>query len=245
MKQVNYSILIISVVTIWWLTINVFDIPNYLLPSPLEVLMVFQEDAGQISQQTSVTLVQWLIGMCISIVIGFLLAGSCFRWQRIGKLVNPVLIVSQSIPYLAFAPLLLLWLGLGMTPKIVLVVLSCSFPIALALEQGLQEARKEFHVVVTMLKMKKPLRHVYLPASLPHFFTGLKLSASYAFVSTVMAELIGSEKGLGIYMTRAQTSYRVDRVMAAVIVIVFISLMTTIVVDTVQKKVVFWDKVRK
>ena len=239
--------MIVAFIILWEALVRTLQIPDYLVPGVWQVARVFFEDAATLFSQTAYTFVEWIVGVCLSILIGVAVALACFRWRRVRDTFGPILIVSQSVPYLAFAPLLLIWLGLGMTPKIVLVVLSCAFPVALALDEGLQKSRAEFHVVVSMMKLKwsRALRHVYFPAAMPQLFTGLKISASYAFVSTVMAELIGSESGLGIYLTRAQASYRTDRVVAAVVVIVVISIMTTYVVDQVKLRVVFWDSVRK
>lgn len=240
-------LLLIFVWLLWEFAVYALKMPDYLLPTPRQVFSVFGEDASILFHQTLHTIIEWLIGLFVSIILGFCFALACFRFKPVHDFFSPLLIVSQTIPFLAIAPLLLIWLGLGMAPKIVLVVLSCSFPIALALEEGLQQGRQTFHLIVAMIKLPwiSAVRHVYLPAALPHFFTGLKISASYAFVSTVMAELIGSEKGLGIYLTRAQSSYRTDRVVAAILVTIAVSLLNTLVVDLLRRRIVFWDSTRK
>lgn len=222
-------------------------IPDHLVSSPWGVWQTLVSDAPVIAEQTRFTLMEWLVGLVISLLCGFGIAVACFASRRVRDVLMPVLIVSQSVPYIAFAPLLLIWLGLGMAPKIVLVALSCAFPIALSLEEGLRKGFEEFRLVVAMIKLDR-LRafwNVYLPSALSDFFTGLKMSASYAFVSTVMAEFIGSESGLGIYMTRAQSAYRADRVIAAVVIIISISLFTAWLVDRLKARVVFWQVARK
>jgi ABC-type nitrate/sulfonate/bicarbonate transport system permease component len=232
---------------LWEIMTRLLGLPAYLIPAPSAVFATAWADAEVIFSQSLVTVFQWVVGLVFSIGIGFGLAVACFRWRRVRAVLSPVLMISQTIPYLAFAPLLLIWLGLGMAPKIVLVVLSCAFPIAVALQDGFDRSLKEFHVVVAMIKLRwrEAFRHVYLPAALPDFFTGLRMTAAYAFVSTVMAELIGSERGLGIYLTRAQASYRTDRVVAAVGIIVVVSLLTTWAVDRIRTRVVFWQAARK
>lgn len=223
------------------------EIPAYLVPLPSSVAQVLQDDSGLLWEQFKTTALECVAGLGVSVCLGFLISIVIFSSQFFKTLLRPFLVVSQSVPYLTFAPLLLLWLGLGPLPKIVLVVLTCTFPIALAFEQGLQQARAEYEVVVAMLKLKpvSAIRHVYLPYALPHFFSGLKISVTYAFVSTVLAELIGSESGLGVYMTRAQSSYRTDRVVACCAVIVAASLALSFVVNYAEKRFVFWNTTKK
>ena len=123
------------------------------------------------------------------------------------------------------------------------MVLTCVFPIALVWLDDLLRARVEYEPVCAMLKMN-PVRAffgVWVPASLPGFFAGLKVSASYAVVSATLAELIGSEEGLGVYIIRAQSTYRTDRVMAAVAVVVVASLLSTALVEGLRGRVVFWQ----
>lgn len=240
-------ILLMAVLLGWQCLISIAQIPDYLLPAPLQVATSLWEDWGLILSQLSYTAGEWVLGLVISVTVAGVVAIASFRFQRVHDYLSPILVVTQTIPFLAVAPLLMIWLGLGITPKVILVVLSCAFPVALALEEGLNAGKQQFHIVVAMLDLSWPraLLHVYLPAALPQLFTGFKISASYAFVTTVMAELIGSENGLGVYLIRAQTSYRTDRVMAAILVIISISLLNTAVVDAMRKRVVFWDQTKK
>ena len=136
----------------------------------------------------------------------------------------------------------MIWLGLGMAPKVALVVLTCSFPISLVMQNDLIEAKNEYHLIVEMLQLKfmKAFFNIYLPYSLPGFFNALKISVSYSFGSAVLAELMGSESGLGIYLLRAQATFRTDKVIAAVIVIIMISLISTYAVTLIRKRVIFW-----
>ena len=224
-----------------------FAIPDYLVPRPTQVLSVLRADADILASQTLATLMEWVLGLGLSLALALPLAFLSFRSVWAAHVLRPFIVVSQSVPYLCFAPMLLIWMGLGMATKIVLVVLTCAFPIALLTEQGLTAARNEYELVVAMLQMspRKAFFQVYFPAALPSFFSGIRISATYAFVSAVLSELIGSEKGLGVYLLRAQNSYRTDRVVAAVALIVAISLATTWSVDKIRSKVVFWNEARR
>ncbi len=231
-----------AVLLVWEGAVRIFELPRYLLPSPVDVARILVNDAALLGRQGLVTAQEWALGLALSIVAAFALCGACYASRCVRNSVRPLLVASQAVPYLTFAPLLLLWLGLGMTPKVVLVLLTCSFPIAAVWLDALLDARKEYEAVCAMLKMSRVRAFfaVSLPASLQGFFSGLKVSVSYAVVSATMAELIGSEAGLGVYIIRAQSTYRTDRVMAAVFVVVVASLLSTWLVEILRRRVVFW-----
>lgn len=232
---------------LWHAIVVFFEFPKYLVSGPIDVLVALRDDASLIFSHALVTSQEWAIGLLISIVFGICLAFVCFSSRAIRFVIHPFLVISQSIPYLVFAPVLMLWFELGMKPIIVLVVLTCSFPIAFVLLDGLERIRDEYNVVIGLLRLNRlrAWRHIYAPASLPYFFSGLKISVTYAYVSAVMSELIGSDAGLGVYITRAQNSYRIDKVMAAVFVVVILSLVSTAVVGLIRDRIVFWKAEKK
>lgn len=229
------------------LLLRTFAVPDYLVPKPSQVLTVLRDDFSLLMEHFWYTSAEWAIGLILSVLFALILAVLCFFSSALEKLVHPILVISQSVPYLVFAPVLLIWLGLGMAPKVVLIVLTCVFPIASGVLDGLRAAKQEYAVVVAMLRFSplKAFANVYFPASLSYFFTGLRMSVTYAFVSAVLAELIGSEKGLGVYIIRAQNSYRIDKVLAAVLIVVAASLVTAALTARLQHKIVFWKTERK
>lgn len=218
------------------------NIPDYIIPLPSQVVNVILTEWEIILQNTRITAIEWLLGIFLAIIIGFILSFCSFKSKKIHSILAPLLIISQSVPYLVFTPLLMIWLGLGMAPKVVLVVLTCSFPISLVMQYDLIEAKKEYQLIVKMLHIKpiKAFFNIYLPYSLPGFFNALKISVSYSFGSAVLAELMGSESGLGIYLLRSQATYRTDKVIAAVIIIIIISIISTSIVSLIRKKIIFW-----
>jgi putative hydroxymethylpyrimidine transport system permease protein len=226
----------------WEGIVHAWEVPPWLLPPPSRVAVTLWEDAPLLAAQGSVTALEWAVGLALSVVCAFVVCVACYASRMVRDVMRSVLVASQAIPYLTFAPLLLLWFGLGLTPKIVLVVLTCTFPIAAVWLDALLAARAEYEAVCAMLKMGRvrSFVSVSLPASLHGFFSGLRVSVSYAVVSATMSELIGSEAGLGVYIVRAQATYRTDRVMAAVILVVIASLLSTRIVDIVRARVVFW-----
>lgn len=237
---------IASAFALWHLVTRLGEIPAYILPSPLDVFKTLFEDRWILWGHARETLFQWSVGLALSTVLALLLSWLAFESRAFDKLLNRTLVVSQSVPYLTIAPLLLLWFGLGATPKIILILLTCTFPITQLTLSGLRNAQLDYGILAAVLRLKKSkaLRKIYAPAALPQFFEGVKIAVTYAFVSSVLAELIGSEAGLGVYLSRAQTAYRTDRVMAVVVVIVLFSLLCTWVVGQLARRTLYW-KVEK
>lgn len=246
-KKLAYCILFLFAIFFVEILLKHGHVPTYLFPLPSQIFRVYLEDGGVLLENLKVTAFEWSLGMFFSLIFGFLISALSFFSSFARRFFNPLLVVSQSVPYLIFAPLLMIWLGLGMAPKVVLVILTCTFPIALVLQNDLITAQKEYELVVQMLHLRRlqAFFHVYCPYALPGFFNALKISASYSFVAAVLAELIGSESGLGIYVLRSQSAYHTDKVMAAVILIVVMSILFAKVVDFLKMRVVFWNKARK
>lgn len=246
-KKIAYFILFLFAIFLFEILLKRLEVPAYLFPLPSQIALVYLSDWKILLENLLITGTEWAAGMGLSIIVGFLISFLTFHISLARKFFAPFLIISQSVPYLIFAPLLMIWLGLGMGPKVVLVLLTCTFPIALVLQNDLATARKEYGLVVQMLHLRpmKAFFHVYFPYSLSGFFNALKISASYSFVAAVLAELIGSEAGLGIYLLRSQSSYRTDKVMAAVIVIVLISVFFAKGIDFLKNRIVFWHQSKR
>ncbi len=233
---------VILLVVVWATLVRYLTVPEYILPAPQKVLDTVIQDAPLLWKHFQETFKEWLIGLVCSIVAALALSLSAFYNSHIEKYVLRFLVISQAVPYLTIAPLLLLWFGLGAAPKIILILLTCTFPIAQLTLAGLHSAREDYQVLSTILRFgeRRSLTNLYIPAALPNFFEGVRISVTYAFVSTVLAELIGSEAGLGVYLSRAQSAYRTDRVLAVVLLIVFFSLMCTYCVGLVSRRLLFW-----
>jgi len=151
-------------------------------------------------------------------------------------------VISQTIPTIAIAPLLVLWMGFGVAPKIALVVITTFFPIAVGLLDGFKSADRD---AVSLLRSMNAtrwqiFRHVKFPAALPYFFSGLKISASYAVVGAVISEWLGGFEGLGVYMTRVRKAYAFDKMFAVIILVVIVSLLLMRLVNLLRTVSMPW-----
>lgn len=210
----------------WQILSNRQGIAFWILPSPLKVLRVFASSHALIWHHLKYTLYATLSGLGISIVLGFITAVLMDASKVFKQTLYPYMIISQTIPILAMAPLIIIWLGYGISSKIFTVSLICFFPIALSLFDGFRQVPTE---QIRLLKSMNAsswqiFRLLKLPFALPNLFTGLKLSATYSVLGAVIGEMLGGHAGLGIYMNRATKSFQTDHVFAIILVIIALSM---------------------
>jgi ABC-type nitrate/sulfonate/bicarbonate transport system permease component len=163
-------------------------------------------------------------------------------FEPVRKAVYPLLIVSQTIPTVAIAPLLILWFSYGLTPKIILVVLTSYFPLTIGLLDGFAAIDDDQINMMRSMKADKwqIFIHLKLPGALPSFFSGLKIAVSYSLVGAVVSEWLGGTVGLGVYMTRVKKSYSYDKMFAVIILVSAVSLLLMAVVNIIARKAMPW-----
>lgn len=217
----------LAVLGLVWLLVSERElIKSYMLPSPVEVVRAFITEMPLLAQHACVTVQEALYGLIIGIAVAFVMAVIMDAVTFIRKALYPILVISQTIPTIAIAPLLVLWMGFDMAPKITLVVLTTFFPVAVSLLDGFQSADKdEINLLRSMgASPIRIFRHIKLPSATEQFFSGLKVSASYAVVGAVISEWLGGFEGLGVYMTRVRQAYAFDKMFAVIILISLLSL---------------------
>lgn len=224
-----------------WQSLSFYKIiSDFLLPSPYQIVKAFIEDFWLILGHTKYTLTIAFIGVFIGVAISFILSLIMDMNKSIYESLYPVLIITQTIPTVAIAPLLVIWLGYYMKPKILLVALTSFFPIVISLLDGYNSVDEDSIKLLKAMGASKyqMYRHLKIPASLGYFFAGLRVSMSYSLISAVIAEWLGGFYGLGVYMTRVRKAYALDKMFAVIFFITFLSLMLMSLVDIIQKKVI-------
>lgn len=211
---------------IWQISIDKWKVPQYILPSPKDIIITLTTIVPSITEHIYATLYAALIGFIISIIVSLILAILMDNVKIIKKCIYPILVVSQTIPIIALAPLFVIWFGFGILPKIIVVVLVCFFPIVISLIDGLDSVDTDMvNLLKTMGASKFQIfTMVKLPASTVNFFSGLRIAATYSIMGAVIGEWLGGDKGLGVYMIRAKNSYALDKVFAVIIIIVLLSM---------------------
>jgi len=213
-----------------------------MLPAPWQVVDAFVSDLPLLGHHLGISLQEAAIGLVASIVASFVLATLMDRFSFLAETVMPLLVLSQTIPVIALAPLLVLWFGYDMVPKIILIFLVCFFPLTVGLLSAFQEIDKDILRLMRSMGASywQTLWHVKLPASLPSFFAGLKIAASYAVIGAVVAEWLGGDAGLGVYMTRVRKSYAFDKMFAVIFLVSIISLALIRLVEYLELHATPW-----
>ena len=236
---VKSHILVILILVFWQLCVSLELIPDYLLPSPLQIVEAFIEDFPLLMEHAKYTLATAFIGTAIGLIISFVLSIIMDLSKTMKELIYPVILLNQTIPTIAIAPLLIIWLGYGITPKVVLVILAVFFPITIALVDGYQSVSREHLNLFKSMKASKYqlYRHLKIPSAMGSFFTGLKVALSYALISAVIAEWLGGYHGLGVYMTRVRKSYDLDSMFAVIFLISFLTILLIGLVKWLERRV--------
>ncbi|GBU10846.1 aliphatic sulfonate ABC transporter permease [Erysipelotrichaceae bacterium] len=202
-------------------------IPSFLLPPPSEVMHAFYTEFPILIKYAIPTLTATLTGFSLSVVIGYGLAILMDRFSLVKITLEPFIIISQNIPLIAIAPLFILWFGFGLLPKIMIIILTCFFPITQNSLSGFEMVEKEHQQLFKMWNAPYwfELRYLKIPRGMQSFFTGLRISATYAIMATIISEWTGGNSGLGIYLIRSKNAYKLPEFFAALLLIIILSLL--------------------
>ena len=240
-----YPIVSVLAILIIWEALSYFEVvPGYMLPSPIETVQAFVRDFPLLMSHLKVTLLETLVGTLCGISIGFAAAVLMDRWEPAYKAMYPLIVLTQTIPAVAIAPLLVLWFGYHMTPKIILIVLITFFPIVVGVLDGFRTVDTDaVHLLKSMGASRSQIFwHIKFPNALPNFFSGLRITVAYAVVGAVLAEWLGGFAGLGVYMTRVKKSFAYDKMFAVIFLISIISLILIWLVNELQKACMPWER---
>ncbi|RPF50624.1 ABC transporter permease [Aquisalibacillus elongatus] len=237
------GLVLILLFTVWELSVQLFEVQTWLLPAPSQIFSVMVSDWSDYSTDLFSTLQLILIGFGIGSSVGVLVGVALHLVGFLRLSMHPLLILTQNIPIIVLAPLLVVWFGFGMLPKLIVITLVCFFPITISLLDGLRQADRELMHYMKMAGANKKQIFTKLewPNALPYLFSGLKISGTYSVMGAVISEWLGGSKGIGVYMTLAQSSFRTDRVFVAILITVFLSLLFFLIISWVERIVVHWS----
>ena len=237
--RIEPFVLLVLILIIWQLLSSSGFIPSFMLPSPLKVAVAFCKDFPLLMHHLKITLVEAALGITMSITLSVIFAIVMDRFSFINRCVYPLLVISQTIPTIALAPLLILWFGYGMSSKVILLVISCFFPITISLLSGFASVDKDSIKLLQSLGATKNQILVYakIPSAVPSFFAGLKISVSYSIISAVISEWLGGTQGLGVYMTRVKKSYAYDKLFAVIFLVSALSLVLMKLLSILEKRI--------
>lgn len=238
------ALAIAIILFVWQAASSTGLVPKFMLPSPVDVVKAFASDFPLLMDNARVTLVEAFAGLFMGILIGFLMAVAMDRFRCVYQAFYPLIVLTQTVPTIAIAPLLVLWFGYEMMPKVILIIIVTFFPITVSLLDGFRAADKDTISLLRSMGASKMqiFWFVKFPGSLNQFFASLRISVSYAVVGAVISEWLGGFNGLGVYMIRVKKAFSFDKMFAVIFLISAISLMLMWAVNLLQRKCMPWEE---
>lgn len=238
------ALAIAIILIVWQAASSTGLVPKFMLPSPVDVVKAFAADFPLLMDNARVTLVEAFAGLFMGILIGFLMAVAMDRFRCVYQAFYPLIVLTQTVPTIAIAPLLVLWFGYEMMPKVILIIIVTFFPITVSLLDGFRAADKDTISLLRSMGASKMqiFWFVKFPGSLNQFFASLRISVSYAVVGAVISEWLGGFNGLGVYMIRVKKAFSFDKMFAVIFLISAISLILMWGVNLLQRKCMPWEE---
>ena len=250
MRIIRAVVTLIGLVAIWGLITTILELPKFMLPSPLIVAHALWGHAGLIAGHAMTTATEILLGLVLGIIFGVISALIISAYHPVKQWVFPILIASQAIPVFAVAPLLVLWLGYGMAPKIIMSLLIIYFPVTVAFLDGLNRTEPAWLDLAALLQQSsrvgrfRKLVNLYLyikiPFALPSLASGIRVAAAIAPIGAVVGEWVGASSGLGFLMLHANARIQTDLMFASLLTLTAMALLLYYLVDHGLRRALPW-----
>jgi ABC-type nitrate/sulfonate/bicarbonate transport system permease component len=235
-------LLIALFLTMWQCATWIWRIEAYLLPAPSRIVSAGIQARSLLSDHIQQTLRETLLGFALALFSGLALAIAIDLSSFLRRALYPLLVISQTVPIMAMAPLLVIWLGYTIWPKIIVVALVCFFPIVVTTADGLQSADPD--MLALLQAMGATRRQIFfkvrMPGALPSVFSGVKIAVTYSVIGAIIGEWVGASKGLGVFMLRASNSFRTDWVFAAIAISSLLSMLLFVAVAAAERLALPW-----
>lgn len=236
------SVAMVLLIVLWEVAVDVFSIPLYIIPAPSAIFTASLKSGGQIPFHTLITLYETFAGFALSIVIGVGLGIVIVSSRLLRDTFFPLLVIAQSVPKVAIAPVLLITLGYGELPKIIIVFLVCFFPIVVSTAAGLESAPREVLDLARSMSATTidTFRKVRFPSAMPQIFVGLKVAVILAVIGAIIGEFVGSDRGLGYLILISMSQANTPLAFGAIGVLAVLSIVLFYGVELLERIVVPW-----
>ena len=242
-RRVLPPVVVVAVLLLaWQLAVTLLAVTPQVLPSPLRVVEQGWANRAALWDNTIPTLQVTAVGFAVSLAVGWALAVTVDFSPWLRRALLPLMVASQTLPIIAIAPLMILWFGFGLLPKVLVIALVTFFPVVVGLVEGFARTDREASNLLRSMGASRwaEFRYVRLPGAMPSFFTALRIAITYAVTGAIFAEYVGARSGLGIYMNQQKNSFRTDLVLAAVGVSALVTLALFALTFLVQRVVAPW-----
>lgn len=237
-----------ALIALWWAVSAVSGLPSFILPSPIETAAAWWEQRGFVLSNAGVTAAEMAIGFAAGGLLGILCALAMAAAAPVRLVLRPLIVASQAIPVFALAPLLVIWLGYGMAPKIAMAAIVIFFPVAASFADGLRRVPPALAETARIMAGSgwaarlRTLRHVTIPAALPALATGLRVGAGVAAIAAVIGEWVGASEGLGYLMLWANARTKVPLMFAALATLFVLAIGFAALIDLLTRRMTPWLK---
>jgi ABC-type nitrate/sulfonate/bicarbonate transport system permease component len=242
----RWAIGLVLFVVLWQAATWLLPIPAYVLPSPTVTVRAILNDLSFLGPHVGMTVLAASTGFALAVLLGLLFGMAMNASVLARDLLYPPLVLSQAIPLIAIAPLILIWFGFGVLAKMLIVAFVCFFPISVSAYEGFRAVNPAYRELLETYgaTTRDRYRHLYVPAALPSIVAGAKIAATYSVLGAVIGEWLGGSKGMGVYMTRALSSVRVDRLFGAILIVMLLSYGLFKSVDVIGRAATPWMRRR-
>lgn len=236
-------VVFVGILALWWAIAIIFDFKNYILPSPLVVAQSLWQGRVYLFSNSLITIYEIILGFILGIAAGASLALLLMLSKMLQKWLMPVLIISQSIPVFALAPILVVWFGYGILSKVIAGILVIFFPVTTAFFDGLRRTNQGYLDLAETMGASpfSQLIHIRLPAALPALGSGIRVAAAIAPIGAIIGEWVGSSGGLGYIMLNANARLQTPTCFAAVFILSVIAMILWYMTNLVLKHVIYWN----
>lgn len=226
----------------WEVAVRALDVRSYLVPAPSEIWAAAVDTRAVLPGHLAATVQVALLGLVLGAAVGVALALPIAAVPAVRRTLQPLLVASQSVPAVVLAPLLVVWFGFGTLPRVLVVALVAFFPVVVSTAAGLVGADRDLLELVRSMGAGRwrLLWQVRIPSAVPAFFSGLRIAAAYAMFGAVIAEWIGANQGLGIYLLRSQRSFQTEQVFVAIVLIALVSVTLVAAVSLLGRLATPW-----
>jgi NitT/TauT family transport system permease protein/putative hydroxymethylpyrimidine transport system permease protein len=227
----------------WDWIADALKIKPFLIPAPSEIAQSLWDDRALLAEDAWVTAQEVLLGFALALVVGFGFAIALHLSDTLRRAFYPLLVASQTVPVIAIAPILVVWLGFGIGPKLAIIALVCFFPITVNTLDGLRSVDPELPRMMRTLDARRSqiLRRVEIPSALPFLLSGAKIAAVISVIGAVFGEWSGADQGLGHLILIAQGQLQTARVFAAVVVLSTLALILFGGLALIERRLAWWE----
>lgn len=235
-------VIYLVLLVLWEGSTRLFHIPGWILPAPSAIAAASSNWAPELAVNTYVTVRETVVGFVVALVLSIPLAVVIAFSSALRRLLYPILLGLQSVPKVALAPLVILWLGIGSWPKVVIVVLVCFFPILVNVVAGFEAVPSSMLDLMHSLRASKyaTFRLLRVPVALPYLFTGCKIAITFAVIGAVIGEFVAAQEGLGYMILMSTAQSQTPLAFAAIILLTVISIVLFYAIEILERAVVDW-----